>query len=157
MGSRTDRVRAGGTLQHSFPVARGPIGPHSRQGGTRNPQPTLTVRVGLITTRGRRPSATLPRRDMSHVLPSATVFAWANDCTVQRGDCSGSRLPTSIAPQVAQGQDIQSLLSGVTYRRYVASRIRGNYLTRMSNSIRFIVSVSWTVQASHRTTCRPKP
>jgi hypothetical protein len=103
MGSRTDRVRAGGTLQHSFPVARGPIGLHSRQGGTRNPQPTPTVRVGVITTRGRRANATLPQRDMSHVLPSATAFAWGNDCTGQRGDCSGSRLLTSNAPRVRAG------------------------------------------------------
>ena len=97
MGSRIDRFVP---AAHSSVVSQLPWCNvyTSRQGGTRNPQPTLTVRVGVTTTRGRRASATLPQRDMSHVLPSATAFAWANDCTGQRGDCSGSRLPTSKGP-----------------------------------------------------------
>jgi len=51
-----------------------------------------------MTTRGRRPSAKLPRGDMSHVLPSATVFAWANDCTVQRGDLFGIEITDLNCP-----------------------------------------------------------
>jgi hypothetical protein len=80
----------------SFPGCRGAIDLHFAP--RRDERPTThSYRPPCIDCYSwPRSGATLPRRYMSPALPSATAFAWANDCTTQRGDCSGSRSPAPM-------------------------------------------------------------
>jgi hypothetical protein len=55
--------------------------------------------------------------EISHRLPPLRV--------------AGNRIIDTLTGKILELRGVK--LSGATYRRYVASRIRANYLTRMSN------------------------